>query len=88
MRRTFNGVMRAVSTLLGLLMIAMGTVWILQGLGIAFLDSFMANKIQWTFWGVLRGKATLRPCKMARNGARRPYRTQGDGLFLWTVEQV
>ncbi|MGN6498818.1 MAG: hypothetical protein ACTHKM_01560 [Tsuneonella sp.] len=45
--------MRVVSTLLGLLLIAMGTVWILQGLGIAFLDSFMANQIQWTFWGLL-----------------------------------
>lgn len=53
MRRTFNGVMRVISTLLGLLLIAMGTVWILQGLGIAFLDSFMANQIQWTFWGLL-----------------------------------
>lgn len=53
MEKLFNGVMRIVSTLLGLLMIAMGGVWILQGLNIAFLDSFMAGDITWTFWGIL-----------------------------------
>jgi hypothetical protein len=31
----------------------MGGIWILQGLNIAFLDSFMAGDIQWAFWGVL-----------------------------------
>ena len=53
MAKLFNGVMRAVSTLLGLLMVCMGGIWILQGLNIAFLDSFMAGDIQWTFWGIL-----------------------------------
>ena len=53
MRTWFNGLMRVVSTLLGLLMILVGGVWILQGLNIAFLDSFMAGDIQWTFWGIL-----------------------------------
>lgn len=53
MAEIFNGVMRAISTLLGLLMIAMGGIWILQGLGIAFLESFMANDMQWAFWGAL-----------------------------------
>lgn len=43
MAKLFNGIMRAVSTLLGLLMVCMGTIWILQGLDIAFLDSFMAG---------------------------------------------
>lgn len=49
----FNGAMRAINSLLGLAMIAMGGVWILQGLNIAFLDSFMANDKQWAVWGAL-----------------------------------
>ena len=53
MAELFNGVMRAVNTLLGLCMILMGGVWILQGLGIAFLNSFMANQIEWSFYGAL-----------------------------------
>ena len=40
MGKTFNIVMRVVSTLLGLLMICFGGIWILQGLNVAFLDSF------------------------------------------------
>ncbi len=49
----FNVVFRIVSTLLGLLMICIGGIWILQGLNIAFLNSFMAGDITWTFWGIL-----------------------------------
>jgi hypothetical protein len=37
MRSVFNIVMRIFSSLLGLLVIAMGGIWILQGLRIAFL---------------------------------------------------
>jgi hypothetical protein len=49
----FNGVMRGISTLIGLLMVAMGGIWILQGFNIAFLDSFMANDKQWALWGAI-----------------------------------
>ncbi len=49
----FDVVFRIVSTLLGVLMICMGGIWILQGLNIAFLNSFMAGDITWTFWGLL-----------------------------------
>lgn len=49
----FNGIMRGINSLLGLLMVAGGSVWILQGLNIAFLNSFMAGQIEWTFWGIL-----------------------------------
>ena len=49
----FNGVMRGISTLIGLLMVAMGGIWILQGFNIAFLDSFMANDEQWALWGAI-----------------------------------
>lgn len=49
----FNGAMRGISTLIGLLMVAMGGIWILQGFNIAFLDSFMANDKQWALWGAM-----------------------------------
>jgi hypothetical protein len=49
----FNGIKRAVSSLMGLLMIAMGGIWILQGFNIAFLNSFMANDKQWALWGLI-----------------------------------
>ena len=53
MKDFFNGAMRAVSSLIGLLMIAMGGIWILQGFNLAFLNSFMANDKQWALWGAL-----------------------------------
>ena len=56
MRHAFNVVMRFVSSLIGLLMVAMGSVWIMQGLGVgpaAILQGFMVNDIRWTFYGGL-----------------------------------
>lgn len=53
MSEVFNGVMRAISSLLGLAMVAMGGIWILQGFNIAFLNSFMAGDRQWALWGAL-----------------------------------
>ena len=53
MANPFNTVMRIVSTLLGVLMVAMGGVWILQGLNIAFLNSFMAGELKWAFYGAI-----------------------------------
>jgi hypothetical protein len=53
MRTAFNMVMRIVSSLVGLLMIAMGTVWMLQGLGIAFQVGFMAGDKRWTLYGAI-----------------------------------
>lgn len=53
MSEVYNGVMRAFSSLLGLLAAMMGGIWILQGLNIAFLDSFMANDKQWALWGAI-----------------------------------
>ena len=49
----FNHFMRVVSTLLGVIMVAMGGIWILQGLNVAFLDSFMAGDPQWAVWGAI-----------------------------------
>ena len=53
MGKLFNGVMRVVSSLLGLAMVLMGCVWILQGLNLAFRVGFMVGDPQWVAWGVL-----------------------------------
>ncbi|HEX9805410.1 MAG TPA: hypothetical protein VGA34_00830 [Alteraurantiacibacter sp.] len=53
MGKLFNIVMQGVSTLLGLLMICLGGVWILQGLNVAFLDSFMAGDPKWAVYGAI-----------------------------------
>jgi hypothetical protein len=51
MRAAFNVMMRIVSTLLGGVMIAMGTVWILQGLNLAFRVGFMVGDKHWVVYG-------------------------------------
>ena len=54
MGKVFNTVMQVVSTLIGVLMVCMGGIWILQGLGIAFLEgSFMAGDPQWAVYGAI-----------------------------------
>ena len=53
MRRAFNIVMRIVSTLIGLAMVAMGSVWMLQGLNIAFRRGFMVGDYHWTIYGAI-----------------------------------
>jgi hypothetical protein len=49
----FHIVMKVVSTLIGVLMVCMGGIWVLQGLNIAFLDSFMAGDPQWAVYGAI-----------------------------------
>ena len=56
MRRGFDIVMRIVTSLIGLLLILMGSVWMMQGLGVgpaAIMQGFMVNNIQWTFYGAV-----------------------------------
>lgn len=53
MAAIFDGVMKIVSTLLGVLMVCLGGIWVLQGLNIAFLDSFMAGAPQWAVYGAI-----------------------------------
>ena len=56
MQHAFNGIMRIVSSLVGLMMVAMGSIWIMQGLGVgpsAILQGFMVNDIRWTFNGTI-----------------------------------
>ena len=50
----FNSLFKVVSTLLGVLMVCMGGVWILQGLDIAFQGgSFMAGDPKWAVYGAI-----------------------------------
>lgn len=49
----FNIVMRIVSTLLGLLLVCMGGIWMLQGLNIAFRVGFMVGDKKWVLYGAI-----------------------------------
>jgi hypothetical protein len=53
MWRSFDIVMRIVSSLLGLLMVMAGTVWMLQGLNLAFRVGFMVGDKHWTLYGAI-----------------------------------
>ena len=56
MRPLFNIVMRIVSSLLGLLMIVLGCIWIMQGLNFgpsAILQGFMVNDVRWAIYGAI-----------------------------------
>ena len=53
MRRAFDIAMRLVSSLIGLAMIAVGTVWMLQGLNLAFRVGFMVGDRHWTIYGAI-----------------------------------
>jgi hypothetical protein len=45
--------MRVVSSLIGVVMILMGTVWMLQGLNLAFRVGFMVGDRHWTLYGAI-----------------------------------
>ena len=51
--RTFNAVMRVVSSFIGLVMLAMGVVWMLQGLNLAFRVGFMVGQRRWVLYGII-----------------------------------
>ena len=56
MRRAFNLTMRVVSSLIGLLLVAMGGIWILQGLNLAWgalARSFMQGDNHWALYGAI-----------------------------------
>ena len=56
MRRVFNAVMRVVSSLIGVLMVLMGGIWILQGLNLAWGSlsrSFMQGDQHWALYGAI-----------------------------------
>jgi hypothetical protein len=49
----FNVIMRIISSLIGLAMMAMGGIWVLQGLNLAFRVGFMVGDIHWTYYGAI-----------------------------------
>jgi hypothetical protein len=53
MWRPFDIAMRIISSLIGLAMILMGTVWMLQGLNLAFRVGFMVGDRHWTIYGAI-----------------------------------
>jgi hypothetical protein len=53
MWRLFNIAMRIVSSLIGTAMIGVGTIWILQGLNLAFRVGFMVGNFHWTIYGAI-----------------------------------
>jgi hypothetical protein len=55
-RRAFDIVMRIVTSLVGVMMLVSGSVWMMQGLGIGpavIMQGFMVNDIRWTFYGAV-----------------------------------
>jgi len=56
MSQAFDVMMRILNSLLGVLMIVMGCVWMMQGLNVgpaAILQGFMVNDIRWTYYGAI-----------------------------------
>jgi hypothetical protein len=54
MGKLFGTLFKIVSTLIGVLMVCLGGVWVLQGLDIAFQgDSFMAGDPKWAVYGAI-----------------------------------
>jgi hypothetical protein len=53
MWKQFNVVMRIVNSFIGIAMILMGTVWMLQGLNLAFRVGFMVGDFHWTIYGAI-----------------------------------
>jgi hypothetical protein len=53
MWRPFDIAMRIISSLIGLAMILMGSVWMLQGLNLAFRVGFMVGDKRWTLYGAI-----------------------------------
>lgn len=52
--RGFNGIMRVISSLIGVLMVLMGGIWFLQGLDLAWgamRRSFMEGDQHWALYG-------------------------------------
>lgn len=53
MRNLFNLAMRVVSSLLGVLLVCLGGVWMLQGLNLAFKVGFMVGDPHWVVYGAI-----------------------------------
>lgn len=73
MRRAFDIGMRIVTSLVGLIMVAMGSIWMMQGLGVgpaAIMQGFMVNDIRWTFYGAILALVGIAQIVWANTRAR------------------
>jgi hypothetical protein len=73
MRRAFDVLMRLFSSFLGLLMVGLGSIWMMQGLGVgpaAIMQGFMVNDLHWTFYGALLALAGV--AQIVWTNTRRP----------------
>ncbi len=73
MRRAFNVIMRVVSTLIGLLLVLMGGIWILQGLNLAWGElarSFMQGDQHWAVYGAI--VLIIGVCQIIWSNTRQP----------------
>ena len=59
MNKLFYIVMRIISSLLGLLLVAVGGIWVLQGTGLAFKVGFMVGDWHWAPWRGTRLNASV-----------------------------
>ena len=71
MSEIFNGVMRAISSLIGLAMMAMGGIWILQGFDLAFRVGFMVGDKRWALYGAIL--AIVGVCQLIWTNTRERY---------------
>jgi hypothetical protein len=72
-RRAFDIGMRIVTSLVGLIMVAMGSIWMMQGLGVgpaAIMQGFMVNDIRWTFYGAILALVGIAQIVWANTRAR------------------
>jgi hypothetical protein len=53
MLKLFHIVMRIISSLVGLSMVAIGGIWVLQGSGLALQVGFMAGDWHWAIYGAI-----------------------------------
>jgi hypothetical protein len=78
MSKIFDILMRLVSSLIGIAMILMGTVWILQGLNVAFRVGFMVGNYHWTIYGVIL--ALLGVAQVVWSNTRQPRDGHGGKI--------
>jgi hypothetical protein len=65
MSRAFNAVMQVVSSLIGVLMVLMGGIWIVQVLNLAWGSrsrSFMQGDQHWVFYGAIMLSRSVSGC--------------------------
>ena len=71
MGEVFQGVMRAVSSLIGLAMVVIGCIWILQGFNLAFRVGFMVGDKHWALYGAIL--ALVGVCQIVWSNTRERY---------------